>query len=127
MMRNVRDNTLKHRSITYLFVSRIILLIALTGTILCGCAVGPVFRRPDAPTVKTYTATALPDQTVSAPVAGGEVQRFVFKKEIAEKWWMLFHSEALDTLIRRALADSPSLAAAQATLRRIRQTPDILL
>ena len=121
MMRNVRDNTLKHRSITHLFVSRIILLIALTGTILCGCAVGPVFRRPDAPTVTTYTATALPDQTVSAPVAGGEVQRFVFKKEIAEKWWMLFHSEALDTLIRRALADSPSLAAAQATLRQAQE------
>jgi NodT family efflux transporter outer membrane factor (OMF) lipoprotein len=86
-----------------------------------GCTVGPDFHRPEAPKTTSYTAQKLPEQTVSAPGTAGSVQRFVSDKDIPAEWWMLFHSEALDRLIRQALADSPTLAAAEAALRRARE------
>jgi len=84
---------------------------------LAGCVVGPDFRGPEAPAVKAYTPEPLPPQTVSAPVKGGDPQRFVDGGTIPEQWWTLFRSEALDRLIRKALQDSPTIAAAQARLR----------
>jgi NodT family efflux transporter outer membrane factor (OMF) lipoprotein len=91
--------------------------LALVAVTLAGCAVGPDFRRPAPPAVASYTAEALPAETAEAKVAGGEPQRFAFGEEIPPQWWALFRSEALDRLIRQALSDSPTLAAAQATLR----------
>ncbi len=91
------------------------------GSVLAGCAVGPNFHRPAAPTTTGYTVTALPPETAAAPGAGGGAQRFVSGQEIPEQWWTLFHSPTLDQLIRRALTDSPTLAAAQATLREARE------
>ncbi len=38
-------------------------------------------------------------------------------KDIPGEWWTLLHSEELDQLIRQALADSPTVAAAKARLR----------
>jgi NodT family efflux transporter outer membrane factor (OMF) lipoprotein len=91
--------------------------VALVAAVLAGCAVGPDFRRPDPPSVSSYTADALPVTTAAAPVAGGMPQRFVSGEEISPLWWALFRSDALDRLIRQALADSPTLSAAQARLR----------
>ncbi len=85
--------------------------------ILAGCAVGPDFRRPEAPKTSAYTTTALPPETAAAPVTGGAAQRFVAGRDIPAQWWGLFHSDALDRLIRQALAHSATLAAAQAALR----------
>ena len=93
------------------------LLAAFIATVLAGCAVGPDFRRPDPPAVASYTPEALPTETAEVKVAGGASQRFAPGEEIPAQWWALFRSEALDRLIRQALADSPTLAAAQATLR----------
>jgi NodT family efflux transporter outer membrane factor (OMF) lipoprotein len=90
---------------------------AFLAAALSGCAAGPDFRRPDPPAVVSYTASALPEETAAAPVAGGAPQRFVTGEEIPPRWWALFRSESLDRLIRQALADSPTLAAAQAKLR----------
>ena len=42
-------------------------------------------------------------------------------EEIPAQWWTLFHSEPLDRLIRQALTDSPTLAAAQAKLRQAQE------
>lgn len=78
---------------------------------------GPDFRSPEAPDVGEYTPQPLPSQTASAPGTGGAAQRFVSDRDIPGQWWTLFRSEALDTLIRKALADSPTLAAAEARLR----------
>ena len=85
---------------------------------LAGCAAGPDFRRPAAPAVSSFTAGALPAETAAAPVAGGAAQRFAPGERIPAEWWALFRSEPLDRLIRQALADSPTLAAAQAALRQ---------
>ncbi|PWB60903.1 MAG: RND transporter [Deltaproteobacteria bacterium] len=90
---------------------------AILAAALSGCAVGPDFRRPAPPPVAAYTTEALPEKTAEAKVAGGEPQRFVSGEEIPAQWWALFRSEPLDRLIRQALADSPTLAAAQAKLR----------
>ncbi len=89
--------------------------------LLTGCAVGPDFRTPAAPGTKSYTATPLPAETVSATGVGGVAQRFITAKKIPEDWWALFHSEALERLIGQALADSPTLAAAQARLREAQE------
>jgi NodT family efflux transporter outer membrane factor (OMF) lipoprotein len=96
-------------------------MAALGGALVMGCAVGPNFQPPAAPDTKTYTATALPAETATASVAGGIAQRFKMGEKIPDQWWMLFHSEALDRLIRRALVDNPTTAAAQAALRQARE------
>ena len=88
---------------------------------LTGCAVGPDYRAPKTPGTNGYTATALPPETTDAPGVGGAAQRFLSGQDIPGQWWTLFHSEALDRLIRQALADSPTLAAAQARLREAQE------
>jgi NodT family efflux transporter outer membrane factor (OMF) lipoprotein len=93
------------------------LIAALVSLVLAGCAVGPDFRRPAPPAAASYTTEALPGETAEAKVAGGAPQRFAPGEEIPPQWWALFRSEALDRLIRQALEESPTLAAAQATLR----------
>jgi NodT family efflux transporter outer membrane factor (OMF) lipoprotein len=84
---------------------------ALSLLLLSACSVGPDFKIPEAPEV------ALTPKPLKAPgTAAGETQRFV-AADIPGAWWMLFHSQALNTLIARALADSPDLQSAQAALR----------
>jgi NodT family efflux transporter outer membrane factor (OMF) lipoprotein len=85
------------------------------------CTVGPDFHKPEAPGVNSYTPAPLPEETAAASVEGGEAQRFAFGMEIPGQWWTLFHSEALDRLIRSALEKSPTLAAARAALRQARE------
>lgn len=94
---------------------------AVSLAIFMGCAVGPDFKPPPAPDTNRYTATALPEQTAAAPVAGGKAQRLQKGQEIPRQWWLLFHSQALDRLIRLALSDNPTVAAAQATLRQAQE------
>jgi len=93
----------------------------LVAALLAGCAVGPDYRRPAPPADAPYTAEALPAGTTSAPGIGGGEQRFVSGGEIPARWWELFRSEALDRWIREALANSPTLGAAEASLRRAQE------
>jgi NodT family efflux transporter outer membrane factor (OMF) lipoprotein len=97
-------------------------LLGFFGLTLTGCAVGPDFREPSPPQTTRYTETPLPPETVGAPGIGGATQRFVPGGTIAEQWWTLFRSKPLDRLIREAVAESPTLAAAQATLRQAKET-----
>jgi NodT family efflux transporter outer membrane factor (OMF) lipoprotein len=100
---------------------KIVSFILTAGAALTACAVGPDFRTPAAPGTKAYTETASSPETASVPGIGGASQRFVQGRDIPGQWWTLFHSETLDRLIRQALADSPTLAAAQATLREAQE------
>ncbi len=84
---------------------------------LAGCAVGPNFQRPPAPSVVGYTREPLLSQTASADVPGGEAQRLVQGLDIPQQWWTLFHSPELNALIEQALKANPDLRAAQAALR----------
>ena len=67
------------------------------------------------------TDRPMPKETVAAPGIGGAVQHLLPGRDLPAEWWTLFHSEALDTLIRQAINDSPNLAAAEATLRVARE------
>ncbi len=97
------------------------LTAAAAMLLLASCAVGPDFRAPDAPAASRYTENELPPQTETAGVRGGEAQRFEAGAAIPERWWELFRSEALDKLVREAIANSPSLEAAQAALRQAQE------
>ena len=90
---------------------------ALILLFLCGC-VGPDYVRPEMALGPRTTRETLPAQTGSADVAVGDAQRFDEKADIPAEWWHLFRSPALDRLIRQAIDHSPTLAAAQASLRQ---------
>jgi NodT family efflux transporter outer membrane factor (OMF) lipoprotein len=91
---------------------------------LASCAVGPDFKTPDLPAAAQgpdYTPTPVPAKTAQAPVAGGQAQEWAQGADISAQWWSVFHSEPLDALIQSALAHSPTLASAQATLRQAQE------
>ncbi|MBW4048524.1 MAG: efflux transporter outer membrane subunit [Proteobacteria bacterium] len=96
---------------------------ALAAALLVGCTtVGPNFKSPAPPAVDSYTRAPSPTATASAPVALGSAQRLAAAPAVAADWWRAFGSEKLDALVARALDNSPTLAAAEATLRQARQT-----
>jgi len=92
-------------------------------TAVTGCAVGPNFKAPQAPQTQIYTHAPLPPKTVSIKNAGegGKSQQFAYGIDIPAQWWTLFQSPELNTLIKQGLANNPTLAAAQATLRQAQQ------
>ena len=95
----------------------------LAAALLAGCTtVGPDFKNPAPPKVAAYTAGALPTATASAPGTLGGAQHFAGSTAVSGQWWTAFGSPRLDDLIQQALANSPSLQAAQATLRQARET-----
>ncbi len=93
-----------------------IVMATLGVAALCGCTVGPDFHTPAAPDTEHYVAGA-PIATVGAAGPGGEPQTLVPDQDIPAQWWSLFHSTPLDALVRTALQDSPTIAAAAAALR----------
>lgn len=71
--------------------------------------------------MKGYTGSALVSETATAPGVAGDAQHFIDGRDIPSQWWTLFQSKNLDSLIRQAFADSPTLAASQAALRQARE------
>lgn len=80
------------------------ILVAGTAAALTGCTVGPDFVRPEPPPA-AYSR--------SMPPAGTTTQSFAYGGEVAGEWYRLFRSDALDQLVRHALANNPSLDAAR--------------
>jgi len=101
--------------------ARAITAVVVTPLLFWGCAVGPDFLRPDPPATDRYTADPLPTQTASAAASGGAAQHFVIDRDIPAEWWAVFHSAALDALIKEAIAANPNLSAADAALRQARE------
>ena len=74
--------------------------VGLTAAaVLAGCAVGPDFERPAPPDATRYSREPLGAGSASAPVAGGEAQKFVTNMRIPDQWWTLFRSRELNGLI----------------------------
>lgn len=96
--------------------------VACAATLaLAACAVGPNYRRPDAPAVDRYTRQPLPAATVSADSAGGDAQRFLAGQNVPARWWTTFGNDELNARVRAALEHSPSIASAQAALRQAQE------
>src|SRR5258707_1895653 len=95
----------------------------MAAVLLSACAVGPNYKQPPAPETSGFVpAGAPPSATASAPVAGGNPQRFVDRLGIPGQWWPLFKSPELNALIARGLANNPTLEAAQAALLQACET-----
>jgi NodT family efflux transporter outer membrane factor (OMF) lipoprotein len=82
---------------------------AMLGQAACA-AVGPNFKPPAAPTVAGYVS---PGEASSQSVDLGA--------KVTADWWTLFRSPELDTLVKQAIAGSPTLDAARERLARARE------
>ncbi|HVO87849.1 MAG TPA: efflux transporter outer membrane subunit [Casimicrobiaceae bacterium] len=94
----------------------VVVIAALVA--LAGCAIGPDFARPVPPQEDRYTAESL--QLEHAHANDGE-QRLIAGASLSGEWWTLFHSEALDGIVKRALAGNRTLRAADATLTQMQE------
>ena len=88
--------------------------VGLAVTPLCGCAVGPDFSTPAAPTATAF----LPAEASKARFGD---QHLAVGEDIPGQWWEAFHSRALTALVQNALAHNADLKAAQAALRSARE------
>jgi NodT family efflux transporter outer membrane factor (OMF) lipoprotein len=99
--------------------SALALVAGFAAALTAGCTVGPDFVRPTEPS--TAYSRAVP--------AAGPTQSFIYGGQVAGDWYRLFHSQALDRLVRQALAGNSDLegarhglAAAQDELRAVSGT-----
>lgn len=91
--------------------------VAVVAFVLSGCSpLGPDFVRPLFSTSETYVPQQ-PSEVEAANIRGGNVQTLVRGMDIPGQWWTLFKSEELDTLIKTAFAEHPTIGAATAALR----------
>jgi NodT family efflux transporter outer membrane factor (OMF) lipoprotein len=95
--------------------------LLLAALLLSGCEVGPNFQHQAAPAGAGYTQEKPTDPIATAAVKSGTMQSFSIGKDIQGEWWTLFHSDALDRLVRRALQANPNVDAAQAALRQAKE------
>ena len=97
------------------------ILLCTSAILLCGCAVGPNFLRPAAPADAGYAPKPLADASVSAPVYGGDAQRFLSGQDIPFEWWKTFQCPQLNTLVEKALRANPTIESAKAALRQAQE------
>ncbi|HLQ85380.1 MAG TPA: efflux transporter outer membrane subunit [Salinisphaeraceae bacterium] len=95
-------------------------------TLTTGCAtVGPDYQPPAQPARDAYRvhdATAGDQHADAADTAEAIPQQvFVRAEQVRSDWYTLFGSSELDTLIRQAIADSPTLAAGRARIQAARE------
>ena len=105
------------------FLSRATPYLALTVSLMAsGCAVGPNFIRPAAPEVSGYTASPVTVTVATPGVDAGNAQSFASGADVTADWWTLFHSPALNDLIKQSLESNHDLKAAQAALQVAHET-----
>jgi NodT family efflux transporter outer membrane factor (OMF) lipoprotein len=83
-----------------------------------GCAAGPNFTRPTPPSAARYTADTLVGERASA---NDTAQHLALGRQVAGDWWSLFGSDAVDQLVKQAVAHNRSLEASTATLRQAQE------
>ncbi len=100
---------------THKHITRKAALALMAALALSGCAAGPDFFAPKLPKGADYGQAAGQTAYAGGTVAGA-AQAFARGGDVPSAWWMLYRSSALDNLMRRALAASPTVAAARANL-----------
>ena len=98
------------------------LLLGFCLPVLGGCAAGPDFKTPAAPTVASYGPEGMPKETVQANDEFGGIQRFLSGGDVPAAWWALYQSNPLNDLIAKAVVSNASLDAARAALRAADET-----
>src|SRR3569832_1793151 len=83
-----------------------IFVVAAVSALTTACTLGPDFKRPAAPDAANSKSLPKPDATA----------RVNYGDDVADDWNGVFHSDALNGLVRQALANSPGLAAARHSL-----------
>lgn len=81
-----------------------LLACAAAAALLSACSVGPDYHRPVVPETASLTRSHL-------PIEDGSIAT------VDAQWWTAFGSSELDALVQEALAHSPTLEAAQETLK----------
>ena len=79
------------------------LISGVAAALTAGCTVGPDFVRPEAPPAAYSRSMPEPEGAPS----------FAYGNDVAGDWYRLFRSEALDHLVRQALAGNPDLEGAR--------------
>src|ERR1700677_979978 len=75
--------------------------IMLAGALsVGGCAAGPHFTRPTAPSAARYTGDAPRGEDVTV---SDTAQHITLGREIEGNWWDLFRSDAIDQLVKQAV------------------------
>jgi NodT family efflux transporter outer membrane factor (OMF) lipoprotein len=91
---------------------------ALTLTVAACGVFGPERNPPASPTPAHYAADL---RKVQLPLADGVAQQLTIGAGPLPQWWTVYRSDALDALVEEGLDKSPSLSAAQSTLRAARE------
>ena len=89
-------------------------MAAMLGLAVSACAVGPDFKSPQPTAADRYLADSPGRSEAPATLP----TRFQRGTEVVARWWTLFGSAPLDTLVADAVARSPNLKAARAALRQ---------
>ena len=84
-------------------------LAPLGSLMVAACAVGPKFAPPAPPATQAYLPPTAPVPMQAVP------------GEVPQRWWTVYNSPALDTLVDLALASNSDLKVAEATLRQSRE------
>ena len=95
--------------------------LAVAAVLLTACKQGFDFLSPAPPQEQDYTAEPTLPPADSPEGKKLAEQRVALGAKIQNDWWNLFHSPALDRVIKQALVDSPTIAQATATLAQARE------
>ncbi len=84
-------------------------------SMLAGCAVGPDFKRPEAPKSKRYTSIEINMDKASTG------QKIEAGASLPSDWWRMFGSKVLSELVEQGLANSPTIQIAEARLKEAKE------
>lgn len=86
------------------------------------CSVMPAYKAPIMAKVDQYSHTTEPNKITEPSEVGdnqlSNEQTILYNNKLSAKWWRLFNSEQLNTLIRQALKANPELSAAKAAIEQ---------
>jgi len=94
------------------------LMVAATLTLSACAAFGPDRKPPKMASPEHYSVEARPAQL---PAADGVAQKLDSDVKPVPEWWKAYQSDELNGLVEEGLKNSPSLAAAQSTLKAARE------
>lgn len=89
--------------------------VMMAASILAACAAGPDFKQPEAEKSNHYTQSELDLNQLSS---GQKVSSGI---ELTRRWWEMFGSNELTQLVELGLANSPTVASAEARLREVEE------